>query len=162
LFEDGILWQQGTEYARCRWEDIEEFEANRDGTQPRYRIVPRREIAMEVSLASTPAIVPLAEYMEIKIASAQLLPKLRRIVAGERVRFGVVVLDGKGFASPGFTAPWSELIRVMADRSSVFVDRRGFPAWHPIPYHDVSCPLLVCGISHILIEEAQRLPPAAT
>ena len=162
LFENGILWQHGAQDSRCRWEDIEEFEVNRDGTQPRYRIAPRRDVAMELSLACTPAIVPLAEYMEIKITSAQLLPKLRRIVAGERVRFGVVVLDAAGFASPNFAAPWSELIRVIADRSNIFVDRRGQPAWHAIPYHDVSCPLLVCALAHILIADAQRLPPSGT
>jgi hypothetical protein len=159
LFEDGILWQQGAEFGRWRWEDIEEFDASRDHGQPRYRVVPRRDSAMELSLECSPAIMALAEYMEVKIASAQLLPKLRRIVEGERVRFGVVVLDAQGFASPGYTAPWSDVVRVVVDDTNVFVDRRDQPEWHPIPYHDVSCPLLVLALAHILIEDAGRLPP---
>jgi hypothetical protein len=159
LFEDGIFWQQGSQFGRWRWEDIELSTVSRQSRQPRYRIVPRHDTAMELSLACSPAIMALAEYMEVKIASAQLVPKLRRIVAGERVRFGVVLLDAQGFASPGFTAPWSDVVRVVADQTSVFVDRRDQPEWHPIPYRDVSCPLLLLALAQILIEDCGRLPP---
>jgi len=105
-------------------------------------------------------IMPMAEYMEVKMASAQLLPKLRRIVAGERVRFGAVVLDARGFASPGFAAAWSDIVRVMADRKQLFVDRRGQPEWHEIAYRQVAFPRVVLALSAVLIEEAKRLPPA--
>lgn len=159
LFEGGMLWQQGVEFGRWRWEDIEEFDVSPDRGQPRYRIVPSRECAMELSLACSPAIMPLAEYMEVKIASAQLLPKLRRIVQGERVRLGALLLDAQGITGPGYTAPWSEVVRVVADQASILVDRRDQPEWHPIPYQDVSCPLLVLALSAILIEDAGRLPP---
>jgi hypothetical protein len=158
LFEDGILWQQGSQFGRWRWEDIEEFDVSPARGQPCYRIVPRHESALELSLACSPAIMALAEYMEIKIASAQLLPMLRRIVKGELVQFGAVRLDAKGFVSPGFAASWSDVVRVVADQANVFVDRRGQPEWHPIPYRDVACPLLMLTLAQILIKDAGRLP----
>ncbi len=90
LFEDGILWQDGATVEACRFEDIDEFRAMRDGSQPRFTLVPRRGITLLLTLRSSVAILPLAEYIEIRMASAQLLPKLQRIVAGERVRFGAL------------------------------------------------------------------------
>jgi hypothetical protein len=162
LFENGLFWQHGSEYARCAWEEIEEFRVGGTRRQPHYRVKPRRELEMVLTLSDSPAIMPLAEYVEIKIASAQLLPTLRRIVAGEEVSFGAVSIDRRRFVSPGFAAPWSDVARVMADRSTVFVDCRGRPNWQQIRYRDVSCPLLTLAVAHILIEDGPRLPPEAS
>jgi len=162
LFEEGILWRSGADFGKCRFEDMEDFRANLDSGQPRFRIAPRGEDAMVMSLNCSAEIMPMAEYMELKMASAQLLPKLRRIVAGERVRFGAVALDARGFASPGFVAAWSDIARVMADRKQLFVDCHGQPTWHEVAYRKVAFPRLVVAISTILIAEAKRLPPADT
>jgi len=160
LFEEGILWQSGADFGKCRFEDMEDFRVNLESAQPRFRIAPRGQDAIVMSLNCSVEIMPMAEYMEVKMASAQLLPKLRRIVAGERVRFGAVVLDARGFASPGFAAAWSDIVRVMADRKQLFVDRRGQPEWHEIAYRQVAFPRVVLALSAVLIEEAKRLPPA--
>jgi hypothetical protein len=103
--------------------------------------------------------MPLAEYMQINITSAQLLPKLGRIYDGERVNFGVIVLDRAGLTSPQFFASWSEIVRVMIDDRSVFVDCRNRPSWHPIRYRDVSFAPLLLAIAHVMIEEEKRLGP---
>jgi hypothetical protein len=159
LFEEGILWQNRAGFGTCCFEDIEDFRVNLETAQPLYRIAPHGEDAMEMSLSCSAEIMPMAEYMELKMASAQLLPKLRRIVQGERVRFGAVTLDARGFACPGFAAAWPDIVRVMADRKQLFVDRRGAPTWHEIAYRKVSFPRVVVAISTILIAEAKRLPP---
>ena len=160
LFEEGILWRNGAGFGKCRFENVEDFRVNLESAQPLYRIVPRSHDSLEMSLNCSAEIMPMAEYMELKMASAQLLPKLRRILAGERVKFGVVVLDARGFASPGFAAAWPDIARVMADRTKVFVDRRGQPEWHEVAYRQVAFPRVVLAIATILIEEARRLPPA--
>jgi hypothetical protein len=160
LFEEGIVWQHGSEIASCRFEDIDDFQVRRENNQPRYVLVPRRGLALVLTPAETPELFPLAEHLEIKVASAQLLPKLRRILAGEAVRFGRLVLDRDGLTSPGFVARWPELVRVVADRGGILVERREQSEWNTIHDQDVSNPLLVPAIAHILIEEAPRLPPA--
>jgi hypothetical protein len=159
VFDDGILWQDGANFGRCRWEDIAEFQATGDSCQPRFRIVPRRDLEMILSLSASPAVLALAEYIETKITSAQLLPQLQHIVAGGRARFGSVTLDRRGFASPGFAAAWSQIVRVMADRCNAFVECRGQPTWHQIRYADVSRALLMFAIAQVLIEEDSQLPP---
>ena len=156
--EHGIVWQQGIEIAGCRWEDIEDFRMSVDIRQPRYTIVPRPEVTLALSLSDSAWVMPLAECIQIKIASTQLLPRLRRIVAGERVPFGAVVLDRQRFTGPDFAAQWSDIVRVMADPTSLFIDRRDQAEWRWIRYGDVSHALLVPLIAQILIEEAKRLP----
>jgi hypothetical protein len=158
LFEHGVLWHDGTAIGVRRFEDIEDFRAMRDGNEPRILLVPRQGVRLMLTLRSTVAILPLAEYLELRMASAQLVPKLERIVGGERVRFGAVTLDRRGFAGPAVAAPWSEIVRVMGDRRQIFVDRRDQPGWQSIRAGDVSCPMLMLVIAHILVEEAARLP----
>lgn len=161
LFEHGILWEDATEVEACRFEDIADFRAMRDDSQPRFTLVPRPGVTLMLSLRSAVTIMPLAEYIEIRMASAQLLPKLERIVGGERVRFGAVKLDARGLAAPGIAAPWPQIVRVMGDRRLIFVESRNQPGWRSIRAGDVSCPMLMLALAHILIEEGQRLPTAS-
>jgi hypothetical protein len=162
VFENGILWQDGAAIEACRLEDIDTFRAVRDDSQPRFTLVPRPGVTLLFTLRSSVAIMPLAEYLEIRMASAQLLPKLQRIVGGQRVRFGALALDAQGIAGPGIAAPWSQVVRVMGDRSLMFVECRDQPGWRSVRAGDVSCPLLLLSLAHILIDEAARLPAAAT
>jgi hypothetical protein len=158
LFENGILWQEGARVEACRFEDIAEFRVPPEGPQRSFTLVPRRGVTLLLTLRSSVALLPLAEYIEIRMASAQLLPTLERILAGERVRFGAVVLDGHGFEGPGVRADWSQIVRVMGDRRQVFVECRDQAGWCSIRVGAVSCPLLMLNVAHILLEEAPRLP----
>jgi hypothetical protein len=159
LFEYGVLWQDGRRVEACRFEAVEDFRVVRAGRQPRFVLVPRDGVTLTLTLRSSVVILPLAEYIEIRMASAQLLPKLERIVAGERVRFGKVVLDADGFTARLDPAPWSEIVRVMGDTGWVYVEYRGRRGWQEAcAAGAVSCPMLMLSIAHILIEEAPRLP----
>jgi hypothetical protein len=158
LFENGILWQEGATVDACRFEDIAEFRVPPEGPHRSFTLVPRPGVTLLMTLRSSVAILPLAEYIEIRMASAQLLPTLQRIFAGERVRFGAVVLDRHGFEGPGVRADWSQIVRVMGDRRSVFVECRDQAGWRSIRVGAVSCPLLMLSVAHILVEEAPRLP----
>jgi hypothetical protein len=102
--------------------------------------------------------MPLVEYISIKSASAQLLPKLRRILDDDRVKFGAVTLERAGLSSPGFSSRWCDIQRVVIDQDSVFIDCSNRPEWHAIPYRDVSFPPLLLAIAHVMIAEHGRLP----
>ena len=159
LFEYGVLWQDGMQVEACRFEDVEDFRVMRAGRQPRFVLVPRDGVTLTLTLRSSVVILPLTEYIEIRMASAQLLPRLERIVAGARVRFGKVVLDADGFTARLDPAPWSEIVRVMGDTEWVYVEYRGRRGWQEAcAAGAVSCPMLMLAIAHILIEEAPRLP----
>jgi hypothetical protein len=157
IFENGLFLQRGSDVEACGWEDVKEMRVNHEYGRPTFLLVTRGNCRIVLSPDQTATMMPLAEYIKVKITSAQLLPKLRRIFEGERIKFGAVYLDREGLTC-SFHAPWSNVARVVLDDANLFIDCRDRTEWHAIPLRDVSFPLLVLAISHVLIEEGQRLP----
>jgi hypothetical protein len=73
------------------------------------------------------------------------------------MRLGAITMDRDGMIAP-VAARWTEITRVLADDSQVFVDTRTGPAWHPIPLKDVAMPIVLLALAHILMEDSTRLP----
>jgi hypothetical protein len=157
IFENGLFLQRGSDVEACGWEDVKDFRTAENLHHPIYAIVTRGDCRLILSAEQSPAIMPLAEYLKVKVASAQLLPKLRRIFDGDPVKFGAVWLDSAGIKG-AVTAPWLKIVRVVADDTTLFVDCRGLETWHQVPLREISFPLLLLAIAHVMIEEAKRLP----
>jgi hypothetical protein len=157
IFEEGLLLQRGGQFTTTRFENVKEFEMSRATGRPLFWITLPDEVPIVLSVGHTPEVMPLMEYAEIRMAGAQLLPRLQAIFEGSLERFDKVKLDKEGFHGPGFVAPWSEVRRVVCDERNLFVDWTVRNDWIPIRYQDVSFPHLVMAISHILIEDHARL-----
>jgi hypothetical protein len=160
LFENGLFVQRGNDGEACGWEDIKEFRFNHEHGRPTFLIVTRGNARLLLSPDLTATIMPLAEYIKVKIASAQLLPKLRRIFEGERIQFGAVLVDRDGLTC-SFRSAWSNVARVVIDDANLFIDCRDRSEWHSIPLRSVAFPMLLLAIGHILMEEHSRLPELA-
>jgi hypothetical protein len=158
IFENGLFLRRGNDGEACAWEDVKDFKGDPNSGHPTFWITTRGDWRLILSSEQTPAIMPLAEYIQVKIVSAQLLAKLRHIFEGNRVPFGVLSLDRAGITGR-FTARWSEIVRVMSDDAHVFIDCRNLQSWHQVRYRDVSFPQLLLAISHVMIEEEKRLTP---
>jgi hypothetical protein len=157
IFENGLFLRRGNDVEACGWDDVKDFRDADNTGPPTYTIITRGDCRLVLSAAQSPTIMPLAEYLKIKIASAQFLPKLQRIFNGDPVKFGALWLDTTGIKGP-VAAPWSEIVRVVADDASLYVDCRGLDTWQQIPLRNISLPILLLAIAHIMIEEAKRLP----
>ena len=157
IFENGLFVQRGNEVEACGWEDVRDFRDADNVNPPIYTITTRGDCRLVLSAAQSPTIMPLAEYLKVKIASAQFLPKLERIFNGDPVKFGALWLDSTGIKGP-ITAHWSEIVRVVADETTLYVDCRGMDVWQQIPLRNIAFPSLLLAISHVMIEDAKRLP----
>ena len=161
VFEAGVLVRHHGTLLMCRWDEIEDFEVSNETGRPIYWLTLAPGAAVIFSAGQSPCILPIMEYVEIRVSSVQLLRRLQAIWNGERERFGVVTLDRNGFQGPKFFAPWSEIRKVITDSRHLFVDWSEHRDWVPIRYRDVSFPYLVMAISHIMIDDHSRLPPVA-
>jgi hypothetical protein len=159
IFENGLFLQRGNEVEACGWEDVKDFRDAENTGPPAYTIITRGDCRLILSAAQAPTIMPLAEYLKVKVASAQFLPKLQRIFNGDPVKFGALWVDSTGIKG-AITATWSEIVRVVADDASVYIDCRGLDTWQQIPLRSISFPLLLLAIAHVMIEDAKRLPVA--
>jgi len=159
IFEEGLFLRRGGESTVVRWADLQDYEVSRETGRPLFWLTLRDEAPIVLSVGHCPEVIPLMEYMEIRMAGAQLLPRLKAIWHGQRERFGVLTLDHDGIAGPGFFAPWSQVSRVMSDAKSLYVDWSARTSWTAVRYRDVSFPYLVMAIAHILIDEHSRLGP---
>jgi len=157
IFEDGLLLQQANDMEACGWDEVRDFRTDRQTGRPSYVITTRENRRLILSPDQTPTIMPLAEYIQVRIASVQLVPRLKRLAKGERMRLGAITMDRDGMIAP-VAARWTEITRVLADDSQVFVDTRTGPAWHPIPLKDVAMPIVLLALAHILMEDSTRLP----
>lgn len=157
IFENGLLVRRGGDIEACAWEDIKDFRSVENVGHPVYTIVTRSDCRLILSAAQSAAIMPLAEYLKVKIASAQLLPRLQRIFEGNPVKFGALWLDNTGIKGR-VIAPWSEIDRIVGDDALLYIDCRGLDAWQQIPLHDIAFPLLLLAIAHVMIEDAKRMP----
>jgi hypothetical protein len=158
IFENGLFLQRGNDVEACAWEEVKDFKGDPNSGHPTFWITTRADWRLILSSEQTPAIMPLAEYIQVKIVSAQLLAKLRQIFEGNRVPFGILSLDRAGITGR-FTSRWSEIVRVMSDDAHVFIDCRNLNSWHQVRYRDVSFPHLLLAISHVMIDEEKRLTP---
>jgi hypothetical protein len=159
IFHGGLFLERGNEVEACAWADINNLQADPNKGRPIHRITTTADFQVVLSADATPAIMPLAEFIEISITSAQLLTRLRQLFEGKRVKFGAVHLDRAGLLGHHFFARWSDIVRVMINDSNVFIDCRNRPTWHQIRGRNVSFVLLLSAISHIMIEEHSRLGP---
>jgi hypothetical protein len=159
IFENGMFLQRGGDLEACGWEDVKDFRTSENTGHPTYAITTRGDCRLILSAQQSPTIMPLAEYLKVKIASAQFLPKLRRIYDGDPVRFGAVWLDNNGIKG-AINAPWLEIERIVGDDAKLYVDCRGMDAWQQTPMREISFSLLLLAIAHVMIEEAKRLPVA--
>ena len=157
IFENGLLLQRGNDIEACAWEDIKDFRMDRDTGRLTSWITTHENCHLMFNCDQTPAIMPVVEYVKIKITSAHLLPKLRRIFAGERVKLGSIAIDRTGLATPRIFAPWAEVQRVVNDNTSILIEIRNQPAWHSVRYADVAFPLLLLSVAHIMLAEKDRL-----
>ena len=159
IFEEGLLLRRGGELIVARYQDIQDYEVSRETGRPLFWLTLRDEDPIILSVGHTRQVLPLMEYMEIRIAGAQLLPRLKSIWEGEREKFGIVTLDRDGYHSPKFVVPWSDLVRIDCDDCSMYVrfDKRRDK--HVIRYRDVSFPQLVLALAKILKKEHSRLGP---
>ena len=162
--EGGMVWQKGGEIEAFTWEEIRAVEVIRETGAVWLKFQFGENRKAYFSSQRNRLVIPWAEFIEVKVTAAQFLPQLRRIFAGERVRFGIVELDRTAFishagaTSPEFHASWDEITQVASDRTHLFVNCHNRPTWHAIPYCEVTFPLLVIAISHIIKTEEKRLP----
>lgn len=159
IFEEGLLMERGAELSAVPYEQVVDFQANRETGRPMFWLTLKDDVQIVLSVGNTPEIMPVMEYIEIRMAAAQLLPRLRSIWHGKAEEFGVLVLNRGGIEGPGFFAPWPEVRRVVDDGTTVFIDSADAPKWLDVHYRRVSFPSLVMAISHVLIEEHSRLAP---
>jgi len=158
LFEEGIYAQHHTESSAFRWEEILDFEVLTRRGSPVYWLRFTRTFTVRISVGSYFETMPLMEYLEIRLCSSQFLHRLKDIWECKRERFGALLLDRAGIEGPRFSAPWSEVRRVITDSKKVFVDWSQRTDWVPVPYQDVSFPYLVIALSSVLIDEYKRIP----
>lgn len=160
ILQNGIVCRKGRELKARRWEDIEGFRVLDAGAFLRVRLILDAGFWFNLSSKADPSVIPVLEFIETKLTATQLVPILRRIFDGERLAFGVVQLDRSGFTGKRFYSPWSEIAKVVSDNANLYVDIRGRSSWSMIPYEDISFPLLVMAISHVMIADDRRLNPS--
>jgi hypothetical protein len=161
IFEEGAFLVRGGQRTATAWEDFHDFESVADARRPAYWLTLDHGVSVKVPLHGSPERIPLMEYVEIRLSAAQFLGRLKSIFKGNRELFGVVTLDCQGFQGPEFFAPWAEIRRVVTDSQRLFVDWSQRREWVGVPYEYVSFPYLVIAIAGVLIDEHNRLAPAA-
>jgi hypothetical protein len=158
IFEEGVLIHRSGRTTVVPWENVEKLRVNLTSGRPMYWLGISHDLSVAISLRFSPEVMPLMEYVEMRLTAAQFLPRLKAIWDGKPQRFGIVTLDRIGFKAPAFFASWSEVRRVVSDAQHLFVDWTGSSDWLTLRYRDVSFPYLVMAISHVMIDEHQRFP----
>ena len=159
IFEEGLFMRRGGESTVARFEEIRDYRTTLETGQPHFWLTFKDESPVVLSIADCVELLPLMEYIEVRMAASQLLPRLKSIWLGQNETFGVISLNRAGLTGPGFFAPWSEVRRVMSDPRNFLVDWNKRPDWIDIRYRDVSFPHLVMAISHVMIDDHSRLAP---
>lgn len=160
IFEEGVFLQHEGRSRLVRWEDIYDFETNADARRPVYRLTVEDGVSVDIGIMHSPEVIPLVEYVEIRLCAAQFLHRLRAIWEGGREAFGVVTIDRQGLTTPRFFAAWPEVRRVVLDATHVFVDWSKRPEWVPLRRAQVSLPELLIAVSAVLVDEHARLAAA--
>lgn len=159
IFEEGVFLKCYDRSLLSRWEDIDDFADVTDGGRPAYWLTLEHNFSVKISIGNSPQMIPLMEYIEIRLCAGQFLNRLKVIWNGGREDFGIVTLDRQGFEGRRFFAPWGEIRRVVSDSHQVFVDWSKREEWIPIPHQDVSFPYLVIALASVLIDEHARFTP---
>jgi hypothetical protein len=156
LFENGLLLKQGRQLLASTFEDVNGFWVDTETGCPYYEIK-LGDIRVEIPAAQEPSMMPLMEYVEIKISAEKFLPLLRRVFENERAVFGAVILDRDGMKTSRSFLPWREIERVVTDTKTIFVHQYHRQDWHPIALRKVSFPHLFVAIAHVMIDEDKNL-----
>ncbi len=157
IFEEGVFLHHQNQARLVRWEDIYDFETIAEAGRLVYRLTVEEGMAVNISVMHSPEVMPLVEYVEIRLCAAQFLHRLRAIWEGGREVFGIVTIDRQGLMTPRFFAAWPEVRRVVSDATHVFVDWSQRPEWVPLRREHVSLPSLLIAVSSVLVDEHARL-----
>jgi hypothetical protein len=157
IFENGLLLKRGNDLEACAWEDLRDFRTDRDTGRLTCMIVTHENCRLVFNCDQTPAVMPVVDYLKIKITSAHLVPKLRRIFVGDRVRLGKIALDRAGLTTPRIAAKWTDIQRVVNDNTHILIEIRGQTAWHSLRFADVAFPHLLLAHTHVMLAERERL-----
>jgi hypothetical protein len=157
LFEEGVLLQHHSGLNVFRWDEILDFEIVSRRGGPVYWLRFTEAITVRVPVGCQLEMMPLMEYLEIRLSSSQFLSRLRKIFHGDRELFGILRLDRHGIDAARFSAPWSEIRRVITDAHKLYVDWSQRRDWVPFPYDGVSFPYLVVALASVLIDEHKRI-----
>jgi hypothetical protein len=162
IFEEGILLRRAGQSTATRWEEIDEFRVDGESGRFSYGLSLLDTEPIIVSMSQSPDIFPLMDYIEIRMASAQLLPRLKAIWDGDHERFGSVTLDREGFRVTKTFVLWSDVHYVIRLGNTLFFECHSRPQGISIRYRDVAFPYLVVALTRVLIAEHTRMkPPAA-
>lgn len=161
IFEEGVCVLRGGQFMITPWNDVVDFAVANPSGRPVYWLSPTEEMSFRLDMSHDPNMMPLMEYVEIRLASAQLLKRLEAIMAGRQIRFGAIALDRNGLSGPHFFAPWESVRKVVADANHLLIDWSQRSQWMQVEYDRVSFPLLVRAIASVLIEEHGRLKTAS-
>jgi hypothetical protein len=149
----GLIWEWGPRSGFRRWEQIEEFSASGATGRPLFWITPALGTDFVLSAGQDPAVVPIADYIELK-CSAVLLPVLfRRLQAGERVSFGELAMDRAGIRARGQACQWSEIGGTRLDGTAFLVTDRYRRERVRLRTRDVSFPMVAQAIIRTVSEE---------
>jgi hypothetical protein len=158
IFEEGMMILRGGDLTVARWEEVPEYEMSNETGRPLFWLTLENEAPIILSVGHCPEVIPLMEYMEIRMASAQFLPRLKALWDDDQLIFDAIRLDRKGIEGPRFFAPWNSVRRVMADGRFFYLECEGESRWHEVRFRDVSFPNLVIALAHVMIEEHTRFP----
>jgi hypothetical protein len=157
VFEEGILLQREGQLIAASWQEIDGFEVSYETGRPLYWLTLKDEDAIILSMGHRPEVVPLMEYVEIRMAAVQLLPRLKSIWSGELERFSDVAISADGIFGPELVARWSEVRGLSADEKWLYIHWKSERRRESIRYRDVSFPTLVMALARILIAEHTRM-----
>jgi hypothetical protein len=149
----GLIWEWGGQTGFEQWQGIEEFSSSGATGRPLFWITPAGGTDFVLSAGQDPAIVPIADYIELK-ASGALLPILfRRLLAGEKVSFGALSMSQRDIRARGQVCLWTEIGGTRLDGTSFLITDRDRQELVRLRTRDVSFPMVAQAIVRIVTEE---------
>ena len=149
----GLIWQWGARVGFKRWHEIEDFSASGATGRPLFWVTPAEGVDFVISAGQGPAIVPIADYIELKSAAALLPIFLRLLLAGEKVRFDRLSMEPIGIRARGQVCLWSEIGGTRLDGTAFLITDRDRQELVRLRTRDVSFPMVAQAIVRIVTEE---------
>jgi hypothetical protein len=149
----GVMWQWGARVGFKRWHEIEDFSASGATGRPLFWVTPAEGTDFVLSAGQGPAIVPIADYVELKSAAALLPVMLLRLLAGDKVKFDKLSMDTIGIRARGQVCLWSEIGGTRLDGTAFLITDRDRQELVRLRTRDVSFPMVAQAIVRIVTEE---------